>query len=58
MTNAASVSLPDTLSMICSALANANTTFTTFSTPNPKSRRTCAKSPDERLMISPDDMVR
>jgi hypothetical protein len=42
----------------CRALANAKTTLATFSTPKPSSRRTCCRSPVERLMISPADMVR
>jgi len=42
----------------CAAPAKAKITLATLRTPNPSSRRTCCRSPVDRLMISPADMVR
>ncbi len=58
MTNAAPVSFGEIRSITWRALANANVTFTTLRTPNPRSSRTWVRSPVERLMISPDDIFR
>jgi hypothetical protein len=44
--------------MTWSALANAKMTLTTLRMPKPSRSLTCWRSPVERLMISPDDIVR